>query len=629
MLSPSIIAQCSAKVDKLYAKAKDKHLTDNDEAISLLEKALDRCPNSEKVIFLLADIYGKKHNVIQVEKLLSGYVQQAKNINPKAYFFLANAEKELFQLDDAIDHYHEYLDSNAKSRKLRTKASRNLAHAQFAKSSYANPPATEFIPFANKVNSVASEYLPIMTADESTMVFTRRETVAEETYFIEKLSDGTWTTPSTLTGLPQEFRKAAVSMSIDGNMLVFAMADHPDGIGNFDLYFMEIKDGRWTQPTNFGPLVNTPGWESQPCISADGRTVYFSAERRGGEGGHDIWKTKRERDGSWSSPTNLGLEINGPGDEESPFIHRDQRTLYFRSNTHPGLGDFDIFMSRIISFKKWREPLNLGYPINTIGNDGSLFVSLDGKEAFIASDVDHTDLTDYKHQTIKNHIDIYEFKLSKEFRPIPTTYVKMSFVDSQYKMPLQPQVELVDFRNGDTLYFGESDANGELLVCLPMHSEYALSAVDKHYLPHFERFEPLHESWPSTPTSKTIILNPVRDEVAESPAPVILQNVLFNTNEDILQTASYRELGKLISFLNSNPELNIVIRGHTDDVGDAKDNLDLSMRRAKTVYLYLIEQEIEASRLQYEGLGEQQPIGDNTSESGRMANRRTDFLIVY
>jgi outer membrane protein OmpA-like peptidoglycan-associated protein len=623
------VAQCSSKAQKSIDKAKSTQYTDAEESIKWLTKALGDCPSSEEAAFILADLYFQRRDFQQVKDVLEQLLSHHSNTNPKVHFFLAEAQRELFLFKQAAVGYQKYLDSDAKSRKLRILAARNKAHALFSQTAYENQENIEFTSMSSQINSQASEYLPIMTADESKLVFTRRVHASEDAFFSERLADDSWSQPHTLAGLPVQYRKAAVSFSVDGKMLVLAMADYPNGIGSFDLYFMEYADGEWSQPINFGKQVNTPGWESQPCISADGSTVFFSTDRKGGEGGNDIWKTKRNSDGSWSAPTNLGLEINGPENEESPFIHRDQRTLYFRSDGHPGLGSFDIFMSRMIRFKKWTTPLNLGYPVNSVGNDGSLFVSLDGVDAYIASNIDHLQMSDYKNQIDQQHTDIYKFELAQPYRPIPTTYIKLNFIDKVLRVPIQPHVELIDFNSGDTLYFGKTDHQGEVLLCLPQQSQYSLTSVLANYLPHFERFEPDETTWGSEPLIKEIALQDKAQKTETGIAePIILRNVLFDTDAATLKAGSYLELNKLIHFLNENKNLKIELRGHTDNVGDEAHNLDLSLRRARAIYDYLIDHNIEASRLSYQGLGETQPLGDNATEAGRQMNRRTEFIIL-
>ncbi len=627
-MSFTVSTQCPPKAIKLIDKARVIQYTKVDGAIEYLNKAIKLCPGSEKANFLLADLYNEKRNYLLVKQVLDQYLKNEKNPNRKVNFFLADAECKLFLFEDAVKNYQLFLDSKSSNYKLNFRAKTNMAHALFAQQSYASDPKTQFTQISSLINSEASEYLPIMTADETKMVFTRREEVAEEAYFSDRLASEEWSQPQTLAGLPDQYRKAAVSISIDGAFIVFAMADHPRGFGNFDLYFMEYNGRSWSHPTNLGREVNSPGWESQPCISADNRTVYFSTDRKGGEGANDIWKTKRQPDGRWSEPTNLGIEVNGPGNEESPFIHRDQRTLYFRSDAHPGLGSFDIFMSRLIRFKKWTIPLNLGYPINTVGNDGSLFVNLNGLEAYIASNVDHLKLENYKNQSIHKDTDIYRFQLAEKFRPIPTTYSELHFIEENSNRIVRPHVELVDFHSGDTLFFGMPHENGRLLICLPLNSDYVLTAISAEHIPYFERFEPTSNTWDTQPVIKEFVLRtiPKNQEITKT-EPVILRNVLFETNSSTLQPGSYIELEKLFFFLEGNSQIDITIQGHTDAVGDDEDNLQLSIRRSKVVYDYLLDRGIAPDRLDYKGFGEKQPIADNNTESGRKVNRRTEFVI--
>jgi len=626
-ISSTGIAQCSSKAEKLITKGKAEQFTDPDEAIQYLNKAVDICPDSEKALFMLADIYNKKKAYTEVINVLEKYLSQNKN--PRANYFIAEAYQNNYDFNSAIENYQLYLDSDHSSRTLNLRALTNIEHAKFALESYDQAPEIEFNALPKYINSNHSEYLPIMTADESRMVFTRRIGGNEDAYYSAKNDVGEWTEPTLVSGLPAQFRKAALSMSIDGNMLVFAMADDPQGMGNFDLYYMENTNGTWTRPVNFGPLVNTRGWESQPCISADGRTVFFSSDRKGGEGGNDIWKTKRQSNGKWSKPTNLGLDINGPKNEESPFIHRDQRTLYFRSNSHPGLGSSDIFMSWIIQFKKWVTPVNLGYPINTIGNDGSLFVTLGGDSAYIASDVIHNPPKDHTKQEISNNIDIYQFPLAEKYRPIKTTYVRMAFIDAMSREPIIPELLLLDTNTSDTLYYGIPNDQNRVMLCLPMNSSYALTVNNEKYQPYFERFEPETEYWPNEPQQKIVSLHKVPDvNTTIESEPVVLNNVLFESNSAILATNSTAELDQLARFLNQNVAVKIDIRGHTDNVGDDDSNLKLSRDRAQSVYAYLIEKGVNESRLSYQGFGEQAPIASNDDRAGRAQNRRTEFVII-
>lgn len=624
LFSPLFLhAQCKAKAEKLYLKAKENIALQPSQAIANLKQAIDICPDYEAAVFLLADLYKQRKDDEAVVRELERYIASNQPKDKRVYYFLAEAQASTLRLEKAIANYTKFLNSNPKSKKMVQKAQSRLELMTFRKSVYDQPDIVEFDPF-DEINSDQSEYLPIVTADDSLMIFTRRRNGIEDAFFMKRMSSGAWTAPIPLTDLPEAFRKAAVSISADGNLLVFAMADDPKGQGSFDLYSMERKNGAWSHPKNLGAPVNTPGWESQPCLSSDGRTLYFTSDRKGGEGGYDIWKTKRDIFGGWTKPTNLGPEINSPMHEESPFIHRDQRTLYFRSNGHNGLGSYDIFMSQIIRFKKWVEPVHLGYPINSIGNDGSFFVSMDGRTAFVASDVDRRATGTWDTQKKAGDIDVYAFELAEKYRPQPTAFVKIHFVDADSGTPLAPVIALQREGAPDTLFY---DRQSSTTLCIPTNASYALAATLQDYQPHFERFSPEETSWDEMPHEMRIALHKIPVDKTVEPTPIVLENVLFETNSDALLPSSAHDLQTLYAFMKANPTVRIEIQGHTDDVGEEADNMDLSTRRANQVKTYLENLGISASRLEARGYGESQPIASNNTEAGRALNRRTAFVI--
>jgi len=154
-----------------------------------------------------------------------------------------------------------------------------------------------------------------------------------------------------------------VIIKMNGQLIVFNRCSDRSGYGGCDLYFSEKKNGTWTKPKNMGQPVNTKGWEAQPSLSADGQLLYFSSNREGGKGGRDIWLTYRKKSGKWAKPINLDTTINTPADDESPFYHPDGNTLYFMSTGHPGMGGYDLFLSRRTAAGNWGAAENLGYPI--------------------------------------------------------------------------------------------------------------------------------------------------------------------------------------------------------------------------------------------------------------------------
>ena len=413
------------------------------------------------------------------------------------------------------------------------------------------------------------------------------------------------------------FNEGAQNISPDGNYLFFTGCNRPDGLGRCDIYISKREGNDWSTPFNIGGPVNTAGWESQPSISADGRTLYFVSNRQGGYGGYDIWSAELNTDGTWSNPINLGQEINTSFDEQSPFIHPDNESLYFSSNGWPGLGNKDLFLSRktYVGDKQtgWQKPENLGFPINTFAEESGLSISNNGKLAFFSS--------------IQNEgfgkLDIYSFELPDQLKPKPVTYVKGKISDSLSKEALDAHIQITDLKNGKTIYDEIADPeNGEFLVTLPVGKSYGLTVSKAGYLFYSHNFT-LVRNVEKLPFNLDVALQKI--EIGKM---VVLNNIFFETNKYDLLPESRTELQELILFLRENPTIAIEIGGHTDNIGDIQSNLMLSTDRAKIVYEYLLKNKIPLKNLSFKGYGEAQPIFDNNTEQGRKNNRRTEFKIT-
>jgi outer membrane protein OmpA-like peptidoglycan-associated protein len=212
----------------------------------------------------------------------------------------------------------------------------------------------------------------------------------------------------TFVDFPEDVDPGAAFISADGRKLYLT------GCGwsrdsSCDIYVSEANDGQWGMPMRLGS-INTNSWESQPCVSGDGRELYFVSRRSGNA---DIYCARRNADGTWGEPQNVGAPINTKGTEMAPFLHPDGHTLYFSSDKHIGMGGFDLFMSRRGEDGKWQEPVNLGFPINTEGDEINFFVAADGMTAFISSQRDGG----------KGGYDIYTFELPEEIRSDSANYL--------------------------------------------------------------------------------------------------------------------------------------------------------------------------------------------------------------
>ena len=364
------------------------------------------------------------------------------------------------------------------------------------------------------------------------------------------------------------------------------------------------------------------------------RLLYFASNREGGKGLKDIWLTYRRASGKWAKPINLGAPINTPYDAGAPYYHPDGNSLYFMSSGHPGMGGFDLFLSRRNEEGAWGSIENLGYPINTKGNEGALFITLDGKTAYFARDGLQLDQPTQPPSPPNTEPDIFTFELPEQVRATPVTYIKAIVKDGATKeLLVDATIELIELSSGVVLSNSKSDEQGSFLTCLPLGNDYALNVNKTRYLFHSENFSLSEQSSLSDPYQLNIALYPIPETttavaaIPEKATPIILKNVFFESGSAALKSISVTELTRLKELLEEHPTLNIQINGHTDTVGSDTDNLRLSEQRAKAVQDYLIQEGIATSRLSYKGYGESQPIDTNDTEMGRQNNRRTEFVV--
>jgi outer membrane protein OmpA-like peptidoglycan-associated protein/tetratricopeptide (TPR) repeat protein len=462
------------------------------------------------------------------------------------------------------------------------------------------------------INTKDLEYFPSLTIDGKKMIFNRR-IAGDEDFYESNLIDGKWAKAEPLGGkVNTNLNEGAQNISQDGQLLIFTGCNYPEGEGSCDLYFSVKTNNGWSEPQNLGPVVNTDFWESSPSLSPDKRDLYFSSSRAGGFGGRDIWVVHRLPTGKWSRPENLGEAVNTGGDEGCPFMHADNETLYFNSNGHPGYGMTDLFFSKKVNDSSWMVAENLGYPINTIDDQGSLIVTADGKTAYYASDGADS----------KGGLDIYSFQLREDIRPLKTLWVKGKVFDKKTTAGLPSAVELTDIKTGNLISKIQTDEDGNYLVTLPVGKDYAFNVNRKGYLFYSDNFS-LQNNNTDSAFTVNIPLQPI-----EKGATIVLKNIFFETGKFDLKNESKNELDKLVKLLNDNPNLKIQLDGHTDNVGQEKDNLLLSTNRAKAVVGYLLSKSINAQRLTYKGFGSSRPVADNATEPGKALNRRTELSIT-
>jgi outer membrane protein OmpA-like peptidoglycan-associated protein/tetratricopeptide (TPR) repeat protein len=620
MLSVSVSAQqrrystTDQEAIKYYALANqslDEHLYD--EAIAQLEKAIGIDKKFVEAHAQLADVLRMRHIYQPAIVHYLKVIELDPEYNRSVYLKVGDCEITVAIYEHALHHLEKYLTYPGITAQNIAYAQKLISDCKFSIQALTHPVAFVPVNMGAEINTAADEYLPVATADEGTLIFTRKIDNNEDFYKSNRLNNK-WQSAVYLSDIinTSKYNEGAQSISQDGKYLFFTGCNRPDGLGRCDIYIAQKKGDDWAKPFSLSAPVNTSGWEAQPSISADGRTLYFVSNRKGGYGGYDIWQSKLTEKG-WGAPENMGPEINTAYDEQSPFIHPDDSTFYFCSNGWPGMGGKDLFISRLGKDGKWQKPENLGYPINSSGDENGLTLTANGSSAFFSSN------------NLKGFggYDIYTFELPANLRPNIVTYVKGTVTDKKTKTPLEAAVEIIDLQKNTPVYqdYSSEDA-GEFLATLSAGKNYGLNISREGYLFYSDNFS-LIGLKDKKAFNLSVQLSPI--EVGNK---VILKNIFFDTNRFELKAESKAELQKLIEFLQLNKTIKIEISGYTDDVGSQQTNVALSEKRANAVYQYLSVNGIAASRLIYKGYGEAQPIAPNTSEENRALNRRTEFMII-
>jgi outer membrane protein OmpA-like peptidoglycan-associated protein len=432
-----------------------------------------------------------------------------------------------------------------------------------------------------------------------------------------ELDSFNWERATPLSEVNTPENEGAQTLSADSKILFFTACNRTDGMGSCDIYFSRFVKGKWTQPQNAGAGLNTRFWEGQPSFSSDNKFLYFSSSRSGGKGKKDIWRIEFlgfSDDGlpKWSEASNLEV-LNTSGNEISPFIHANNKNFYFASDTHVGMGGFDLFQAFIDELGGVHELKNMGYPINTHKDDMGLTISSIGDMAYFSS-----------AREADKGLDIFSFNLTTGLRPQPVSYVKAKVSNKANGEVVAANIELVNLNSSIAKPRQETaDENGEIMLALPLGRNYAFNVSEPGFLFYSQSFLLADENSLAEPFHLNIELEPI-----EVGAQMQLHNIYFQTDSYTILSESEPELQTLVAFLKNNHELKVEIQGHTDSSGNAEDNMVLSKQRAKSVVDYLVENGVELSRLSHLGFGDTVPISSNETADGRRLNRRTTIKIL-
>ena len=591
------------------------------QAVDLLERAISKDEGFIEAYVRLGLVYRMANNLTLARKY---YEQGLIRIDDsqkysRVYLDVGDLYLQMGEYTSSVTNLETYLTLINERSKYYDRANQLLENAKFASESIKNAHKIEIKPLGDSINRFAMQYFPVLTADQEQLIFTRRLGTGpndDEDLMISTNVEGQWQSPVSISdNINSELNEGTCTISADGRTLIFTSCQGREGYGSCDLYISRKNGGIWSDPENMGSSINSSAWDSQPSLSADGRILYFVSTRSGGLGGQDIWVSYIDEDGNWSKPKNLGNHINTTGNEISPFIHANNQTLYFASDGHLGMGGFDIYYSN----KKegeYQKPVNLGYPINNGQDQLSLFITADGKKGY------------YSHEQgggMKNSSSLYEFDIPAPLQvENKSNFIKGRVLDSLTSQPLAASIELHDVGKGQLVGLTHSDSvTGRYLMVLTQGAGYALYTQSKGYLFKSYRFDYNNQN-SLEPVNKDIYLNRLtKGSITE------LNNIYFQHDEYQLDSRSKTELDMIAKYVINNPQLKIEISGHTDNIGTSEYNKNLSIKRAKSVYLYLVgEKNIPQSRLVFKGYGDEMPKVPNSTEQNRSKNRRIEFKIL-
>ncbi len=578
----------------------------------------------------------------------AAYLEKAYALDPKVdkeiLFLLGRAYQMRGDYDLASEKYEEFISSGHGKNDTQQRAKQLIEDCALAKELKANPLDVNIVPFAPGINTPYHEYSAVLSADERTMVFTSRrpgstgseeqdeaDDLFEDMYVVTKNDQGKWGTPVNLEEINTDSHDASVGLSPDGQQLLVYLSD--EGAGDI-FYCDRNEDGTWQRPKPFPKQINNPmSNERHATISRDGNTLYFVSDRSGGLGGFDIYRVSKNPDGKWGGAVNLGAPVNTPGDEDAPFIDIDDQTLYFSSNGHPGMGEFDVFKTKWDEEQSaWAEPKNMGFPINSPSSDIFFVVSGDGKTAYFNSASDGgqggIDLYMISPMLVDNIEERQRIVSDLTGKPIPEIPdVSLGIIGQVQSVKGDPvadaTVHLVDEEGQVVLDLPKTPKGYQAELPEDLSGTFRVVANAQGFLEGSEEVVIEENQLEKGNVSFTIFLKPIEEN-----ASIVLHNIYYDFDKATLKKESFAQLDRLANFMETHPGVTAEVGGHCDSRGSEAYNQSLSERRSKAVVEYLVKKGVDSHRLIAKGYGETRPLASNDDEKdGREVNRRTEFTV--
>ena len=440
---------------------------------------------------------------------------------------------------EALNKYRELVKADKKAVELADQALKTCYNAM----SFMSVPRNFKVNHFNSiVNTEYTEYNPVVSADESVMAFTALRPNNGKTRtgdkFIEEIYisynvNGSWSEPKVIP-IAHDYNVGTAGISADGQKMIIFMGGSTDPGGLFQI----TKSGTdWSKPSLLTPNINTPKYlESTASITPDGKTIYFASDRLNGYGGLDIYKTVLQPNGSWSAPVNLGPGINTKANEDAPFIHPDQKTLFFTSDGHNSMGGRDIFMTKLVG-DKWSTPENMGYPVNTTANDNYFTLIADGTRAYFSSD----------RKGGMGGQDIYYLDMPAESANIPLTMIKGKILNAETGKPIPTRMYLIDNETDKKLDFvyNPDPVTGNYLVILPPAKNYDMIIESEGFLPYTLNINIPNQSY-FYELYQMINLKTIKQFDVVVGQEVQVKNAFYDTDQDVKSNLRKTHEAKLV-----------------------------------------------------------------------------------
>ena len=639
--------------DKKGLKEAKKHFEEGEkllaeglyrDAYEPLSKAYNFNPNNAKLNYdLFKCTYNLKKETESYNFLNRAYTLDP-NIDPDITYFKGMERQASYDFEKAIEFYNAV----PASSKWKKTAEKRIRDCLFGQNSIGRQVRCFIDNAGGNINTQYDEYNPVVTADGRMIYFTSRRAYKkakfsddgnyfENIFYAKQSGDDNWSPSVMVDGINNlKDHDAVQGITVDGRKMLIYRAD-----GNGDIYETTKKGSKWEKPKAI-KAINTDGHETSATYSYDGKTIYFCSDRKGGYGEHDIYRSVMDAKGHWSKPENLGPVINTPYNEKSVFAHPDGKTLYFCSDGHPGYGGFDIFVTTFVN-GAWTEPVNLGYPVNTSGDDAYFVITADKRTGYYSSkqvggqggyDIYKIAFLgpekEFAYRSENDLIDgvesFVDIDIKSEQIPLEEsrlTLLRGIVIDADTKQPIPgANIDLYDIVENIQLLSFESDDEGRFLLSLPSGRNYGENINAPGYLFHSENF-----NIPDTATYQVIEQVIELNKIAVGKS-IVLNNIFFDFDKATLKPESIMELDKVYDLMVANPEMKVELSGHTDNKGTAAYNKNLSMQRAQVVMNYLLKKGINKKRMKAVGYGFDRPIDTNETDEGRAHNRRTEFTII-